>query len=271
MSDQPEPADTDVATGPVRVPVQYGGLLERGFDEVPTPPSGTGVLPAQSRPPVGSPRTDRESVLALFAVHMFPLGHLPVASDRPDRQLPLPSDGVAVAEGVRRPLFDHPESALLDDTAVLGYVKQGFRRSPAPPVDPEPPEAVVEGYVPPEGPEWERRFVVGAEYVWPPAEGCVEEPNPVVLPENTLLDRFGSDYGRVFAPDGTPFAERALPPAALRSGYRRYRVLKPMPVWQATSAEWFDGPGGGIRYRAVLSADELVTLGFLADVTREAR
>ncbi|WP_406640938.1 TNT domain-containing protein [Amycolatopsis sp. WGS_07] len=266
MSDQPEPADTDMATGPVRVPAQYGGLLERGFDEVPTPPAGTGVLPAQSRPPVGSPRTDRESVLALFSVHMFPLGHLPVASDRPDRQLPLPSDGPA-----RRPLFDHPESALLDDTEVLGYVKQGFRRSPAPPVDPEPPEAVVEGYVPPEGAEWERRFVVGAEYVWPPAEGCVEEPNPVVLPENTLLDRFGSDHGRVFAPDGTPFAERALPPAALRSGYRRYRVQKPMPVWQATSAGWFDGPGGGIRYRALLSADELVTLGFLVDVTREAR
>ncbi|MER6892917.1 hypothetical protein ABT261_04335, partial [Amycolatopsis sp. NPDC000740] len=118
MSDRPEPADTDVATGPVRVPAQYGGLLERGFDEVPTPPAGTGVVPAHSRPPVGSPRTDRESVLALFAVHMFPLGHLPVAADRPDRQLPLPSGGDT--EGARRPLFDHPESALLDDTAVLG-------------------------------------------------------------------------------------------------------------------------------------------------------
>ncbi|WP_245633824.1 TNT domain-containing protein [Amycolatopsis jejuensis] len=267
----PELAHTDLATGPVHVPAQYGGLLERGFDEVPTPPSGTGVLPEQSRR-VGALPTDRESVLALFAVHMFPLGYLPVAADRPERQLP-PAD--SVAEGVRCPPFDHPESALLDDRAVLGYVKQGYRRSPVPPADPEPPAAVAEGYEPPAGAEWERRFVAGAEYVWPPAqrfpEGGAEAPEPVVLPENTLLDRFGGDHGRVFAPDGTPFAERALPPAALRSGYRRYRVLKPMPVWQSTSAEWFGGPGGGIRYRTVLSADELVTLGFLVDVRRETR
>jgi len=305
---------SEAVTGPLRVPVHYSGLLNRGFDEVPTPRAGTsvqppragtsvqpppagiggqpsrvgpgvpshvgtgvqprsssGVRPAPGPPGLGTPRTDRESVLALFAVHMFPLGHLPVAADRPERQLPAPVD--AVAEGVRRPLFDHPESALLDDTAVLGYVKQGFRRAPAPPVDPEPPGVVVEGYSPPEGAEWERRFVVGAEYVWPPSgqfpEGSVAEPDPVVLPENTVLDRFGGDHGRVFAPDGTPFSERALPPAALRSGYRRYRVVKPLPVWQSTSAAWFDGPGGGIRFRTVLSADELVTLGFLADVTRE--
>ncbi|WP_245573255.1 TNT domain-containing protein [Amycolatopsis benzoatilytica] len=273
MSDLPKPAGSDAVTGPVRVPAQYGGLLDRGFDEVPTPPAGTGVLPGQGRPALGTPRADRESVLALFAVHMFPLGHLPVAANRPERQLPPPAG--AVAEGVRRPPFDHPESALLDDTAVLGYVKQGFRRSPSPPVDPEPPRAVADGYATPEGTDWERRFVVGAEYVWPSAgefpEGGVEEPNPVVLPEGTLLDRFGTEHGRIFAPDGTPFAERALPPAALRSGYRRYRVLKPMPVWQSTSAGWFDGPGGGIRFRALLSSDELVTLGFLADITREAR
>ncbi|GAA3540033.1 TNT domain-containing protein [Amycolatopsis ultiminotia] len=276
MSDQLEPADTDVATGPVRVPAQYGGLLERGFDDVPTPPSGTGVLrsPARGhRPPVGAPRTDRESVLALFLVHMFPLGHLPVAADRPERQLPPPAK--PGAGGVRCPPSDHPESALLEDTAVLGYVEQGFRRSPTPPADPEPPEAIVEDYRPPEGAEWEQRFVAGAEYVWPSAqqfpEGGTGEPEAVVLGEGTLLDRFGGEHGRVFAPDGTPFAQRSLPPAALRSGYRRYRVLKPVPMWRSNVAEWFGQPGGGLRYRAVLAADELVTLGFLADITQEAR
>ncbi|MBB4686170.1 TNT domain-containing protein [Amycolatopsis jiangsuensis] len=273
MSDQPEPANTDLATGPVRVPAQYGGLLDGGFDDAPTPPSGLGVPTPPSgtgavrspapRPPVGSPRTDRESVLALFLVHMFPLGHLPVAADRPERQLP--------ARAHRYPPADHPESVLLDDTAVLGYVGQGFRRSPTPPADPEPPSAVLEGYRPPGGAEWESRFVAGAEYVWPSAADSSDgEPEAVVLPEGTLLDRFGGEHGRVFAPEGTPFTQRSLPPAALRSGYRRYRVEKPVPMWLSRSAEWFGQPGGGLRYRAVLAADELVTLGFLADITREA-
>ncbi|WP_233574049.1 TNT domain-containing protein [Amycolatopsis panacis] len=268
MSDQPELADTDVATGPVQVPRQYRGFLERGFDDVPTPPSGTCVRPGPvTRPPVGSPRTDRESVLALFLVHMFPLGHLPVAADHPERQLP--------SRARRYPPADHPESALLEDTTVLGYVAQGFRRSPTPPADPSPPAAVLDGYRPPEGPEWESRFVDGAEYVWPSAkefpEGGTDAAEPVVLPEGTLLDRFGGEHGRIFAPEGTPFARRSLPPAALRAGYRRYRVEKPVPMWRSIAAGWFGQPGGGVRYRAVLSADELLTLGFLADITREAR
>ncbi|WP_326568357.1 TNT domain-containing protein [Amycolatopsis rhabdoformis] len=55
------------------------------------------------------------------------------------------------------------------------------------------------------------------------------------------------------------------------AGYRRYRVVKPVPMWRSTAAAWAGRPGGGTRYRAVLAADELVTLGFLADVTRETR
>ncbi len=35
------------------------------------------------------------------------------------------------------------------------------------------------------------------------------------------------------------------------------------------SAAWFGQPGGGVRYRTVYSAAELVTLGRLADVTFE--
>jgi hypothetical protein len=40
-------------------------------------------------------------------------------------------------------------------------------------------------------------------------------------------------------------------------------------VWRAVSAAWFAQPGGGVRYRATHSAQELVALGHLADITRE--
>ncbi|MFI5606298.1 TNT domain-containing protein [Amycolatopsis sp. NPDC051903] len=195
---------------------------------------------------MGAPRTERESVLALFLVHMFPIGHLPVAADRPALQRPVPARGP----------FDHPQAALLDDTETLDYVSRGLRRTPTPPADPTPPAALFEGYEPGNAGEG-----------WPPAG----EEEPVVLPDGELLDRFGDEHGRVFAADGTPFARRSLPESARHAGYRRYRVVKPVPMWRSAAPEWFGQPGGGVRYRAVLAADELVTLGFLADVTQEAR
>jgi len=90
-----------------------------------------------------------------------------------------------------------------------------------------------------------------------------------VLEEGTEIDRFGRWEGRVFAAAGTPFAQRSLPPAHLEHGYRRYRVLRPIPVWRAVSAAWFAQSGGGVRYRTTHSALELVALGYLADITAE--
>ncbi|MDT8909490.1 TNT domain-containing protein [Amycolatopsis sp. PS_44_ISF1] len=198
---------------------------------------------------MGSLRTERESVLALFLVHMFPLGHLPVAASRPAEQLPVPT-----GDEVGRAPFDHPESGLLDDSDALHYVTRGLRRAPTPPAA-APPAELFEGPEPDPGPS---------------GRSCADgpdRPEPVVLPADTRLDRFGGEHGRFFAAEGTPFAQRSLPPSAVDGGYRRYRVVKPVPMWRSTSAE---GPGG-VRYRAVLAADELVTLGFLAEVTGEDR
>ncbi|HWD06518.1 MAG TPA: TNT domain-containing protein [Amycolatopsis sp.] len=253
MSDQAEPhrrdPAVDTATGPIRVPAQYGGLLDRGFDDVPTPPAGTRAQPGyqQQPPPVGALRTERESVLALFLVHMFPIGHLPVAADRPALQLPVPEPG--------RGPFEHPDAGLLDDTETLEYVTRGLRRSPAPAAAPEAPAELFDGYEP---------------------GSCDDDPPPaaeeaVVLAVDTLIDRFGDEHGRVFAAEGTPFAQRSLPDSARYAGYRRYRVAKPVPMWRSAAPERSGPAGSGVRYRAVLAADELVTLGFLADVTGEVR
>jgi hypothetical protein len=70
----------------------------------------------------------------------------------------------------------------------------------------------------------------------------------------------------VFAADGTAFAQRSLPPAHKDGGYRRYRVVRPLPVWRAVSAAWFGQPGGGVRYRTTHSAIELVALGYLEEI-----
>lgn len=208
---------------------------------------------------------------------MFPIGHLPVASDRPHRQLPPPPPEVDYAPGLRFPPYDHPRSELIDAGGALEKIRAGLWRLPAPPAS--PPPGLTEGYDPLAGLTeyvWNRRFLAGVrdsvpEYAWPPGEvypeGGTEPGEPLVLAQGTKLDRFGDVTGRVFAPDGTGFPLRALPPSALDGGYRRYLVLREIPVWGARSVGWFGQPGGGLRYRAIHSADELVTMGYLADVT----
>jgi hypothetical protein len=218
---------------------------------------------------------------------MFAIGLLPVAVDRPARLPPRPGaeTGGSGAEDsfvLCFPPHDHPRSGSVDTNAALESLRAGGRHPAPPPAEvlPAPPATLTEGYDPLGGAseaEWDRRYLVrpgqAPEYCWPPAgrhpEGGEESGEPVLLAEGTLLDRFGTALGRVFAPDGTAFAERSLPPTALAAGYRRYRVLRELPVWRALSAPWFGQPGGGVRYRAVYSAAELVTLGHLADITFE--
>lgn len=281
MSEQgSEPAEEDLDTGPINL------AANGGFEDGPTPPSGypaawphavSPLLPPvplappppapapqppspAPLPPLGSPRTERESVVALFRVHMFPIGHLPIAADKPALQLPLPAGAASLGP------FAHPDIRLLVDDQSLTNVTAGFRRSPNAPPRPVPDE-MTEGYEPygrASESAWERRFIAaeGVDYVWPP----LDPGKPIMLEEGVYLDHFGPAYGRVFAADGTPFAERALPPEWLDQEYRRYRVARRVPMWVSEAPQWFGQPGGGTRYRGPLGADELVTLGYLAEV-----
>lgn len=232
---------------------------------------------APPEPPVGSPRQDRQTIVALFLVHMFPIGHLPVASGAPARQLPPPSAEAGFAAGLRFPPHDHPESALV----VTDPAELRPPQAPLPGLSPQHPavRALLHGHDPLGGAherDWDRRYLVavgarGAEHAWPPGErfpeGGHDSGEAVVLGVGEVIDRFGDPAGRVFAAESTPFARRSLPPSSAESGYHRYRVVRPLPVWRAVCAPWFGQPGGGVRYRAVCSADELVALGFLFDVT----
>lgn len=262
---------SEAGTGPIRLPVEY---------DAPTPPHGArapyapspwppSVAPLRvpfppkpaAPPPMGALRTERESVIALFLVHMFPIGHLPVAMGKPARQLPLPDGGSGPQ--------DHPEADVLDDLDALSHVSSGFRRSPTTPAAVPPPE-LTRGHHPwgeMSEEDWKERFMTGTGYLWPSDS---VPATPTMLEAGTHLDRFGDQHGRVFAEDATLFPMRSLPPDQA-GAYRRYRVVRPLPVWRSVTAGWFGQPGGGVRFRTVLGADELVTLGFLADVTGEVR
>ena len=408
----------------------------------PSPAPGGGGIPAQAQParpaayapaaapipadrpqdpvprkqmagPPGAPppaKGESNEVLAAFWIHMFPIGHLPVASYRPARQLPPPPPELDYAAGLRFEPADHPQFDLIDTAPRLAELKtaaaqhkatashQDYAPNPSPGYPPTPPphpaEAMAAGYPPPGQPaeappsyppatpsrpavaagypqaaaagvanastysptapgqpavsgqaiaphdpasavaqqapsaqpplcpaeapatlrrvtpsagitadhptvqallenhdplgggherDWDRRYLVrlgsvtahgispeGLEYNWPTSEQYPEGGSATgeaeTLPENTIIDRFGSPHGRVFAEDSTSFAQRSLPPAHKDTGYRRYRVVKPIPVWRAVSAAWFGQPGGGIRYRTTHSAAELVALGYLEEI-----
>lgn len=341
--------------------------------------------PPGAPPPV---KGENNEVLAAFWIHMFPIGHLPVASYRPARQLPPPPPELDYAAGLRFEPADHPQFDLIDTALRLAELKattaqhkatrQDYAPSPGPDYPPAPPahpaEAVAAGYPPPgqlsyappassyplptpshpvvpaaypqaapveavhahlpavpgqaavsgspvmaaaptppdrrvtpsagrtaDHPtvqtllenhdplgggherDWDRRYLVrlgsvtahgispeGLEYNWPTSEQYPEGGSATgeaeTLPENTVIDRFGTPHGRVFAEDSTPFTQRSLPPAHKDTGYRRYRVTKPIPVWRAVSAAWFGQPGGGVRYRTTHSAVELVALGYLEEI-----
>lgn len=296
---------------------------------------------------------------------MFPIGHLPVASYRPARQIPAPPPEIDYAAGLRFEPGDHPDFRLVDDRPRLTEVQEAIAHRAATkaaqesgPV-PLPPPANPPGYqgyappsaypqqaaVPPsaypqpaqaaphadqsqavqpqtdvDAPtvprfrpvnpsagisadhpavqslledhdplgdvnerDWDRRYLVrlgsvtaqgispeGLEYNWPTSEqypeGGSAPGEPETLAEDTVIDRFGSSHGRVFAADRTKFAQRSLPEPYKDAGYRRYRVLRPLPVWRAVSASWFAQPGGGVRYRTTHSAIELVALGYLEEI-----
>ena len=101
-------------------------------------------------------------------------------------------------------------------------------------------------------------------------------PQPAQLPEGAIIDRFGSEYGRYLAPDGTPFADRALAPESVGGDYNRYMVTGESlpPGWQIVEGpvEPFYGqtPSPGALQYMIVGPDgaqpnvqELVRLGIL--------
>lgn len=91
------------------------------------------------------------------------------------------------------------------------------------------PLAVMHGWDPLGGmssDDFASHFGMPETRVWPGNDGFPQGyvPQPANLPEGTIIDRFGSEFGRYLAPDGTPFSDRALPPESVGGDYNRYMV-----------------------------------------------
>jgi uncharacterized protein YukE len=101
------------------------------------------------------------------------------------------------------------------------------------------PLALVRGWDPTGGMPWDdfaSRFGTPETRNYPLNDGFPPGyvPQTAQLPEGAIIDRFGSVYGRYLAPDGTPFADRALAPESVEGDYNRYMVTgEPLPPgWQ---------------------------------------
>ncbi|WP_346139148.1 TNT domain-containing protein, partial [Saccharopolyspora erythraea] len=236
------------------------------------PPPG-----AHPEPPPRVPRrNERDPEVLAFVLHQFPIGHMPVAASRASTQVCREE---ADAAG-RFPPQDHPQADLVDDTDALARLRARDARGGGDleRADPAPvPEELVATHDPLgelSEIEWERRYVTKqGDHVWPPAdahpEGGVEAGEPVVLPPDEVVDRVGDGEGRVLSAVAAAFSQRSQPPAYLERAYRRYRVLRELPVWQSVAAPWFCQPGGGVRYRTTYPVDDLVALGYLVELTEE--
>ncbi|KAH6856883.1 hypothetical protein B0I37DRAFT_412778 [Chaetomium sp. MPI-CAGE-AT-0009] len=92
----------------------------------------------------------------------------------------------------------------------------------------------------------------------------------VTLAPETLLDRFGSEWGNFVSPAGAPYVQRALPPGNLVGGdpaypynYHVYSVVKPLVVEAGPIAGWFGQAGAGVQYKLFDRVNALITNGYL--------
>ena len=87
-------------------------------------------------------------------------------------------------------------------------------------------------------------------WIYPPNDGFDGAPVDKIIPEGTILDRYGHNTGSFLAPKGTPFHKRALPPGTLANQeYHIYKVLKPLPIKSGKATPWFNQLGGGVQYK----------------------
>jgi hypothetical protein len=145
------------------------------------------------------------------------------------------------------------------------------------------PEALVRGWQPTGGMPWDEfgpRFGTPGSRIWPDNNGFPPgyQPQPAQLPAGTIIDRFGPEGGRYLAPDGTPFADRALTPETVTAEYHRYMVTgKPLPhgwtIVEGPVEPWYgQTPSPGtVQYMIVgpdgvsVDVETLVDRGMLSD------
>jgi len=116
-------------------------------------------------------------------------------------------------------------------------------------------------------PKWITWADSKAAVSWPPNDGCAASPVAETIPPGTLIDRFGSEGGTFFSPQGETYASRAVPYVCKAMDYRVYKVIKPLPVQSCKAAPWFGEPGGAKQVKTTDPAYKLIASGVLETVS----
>jgi hypothetical protein len=213
---------------------------------------------------------------------------LPPRSPLPD----ISGQPIPGTEPVPPPVVEHTPSAgpggdVPVDHGPGGPHAPALPDSPPVPREPPPPlpadHPLFHGYQPVEpGPEFTH---ADGSLIYPddtlPSKPYAM-PGTIVpdanLPAGAILTRFGYPGGSYLAPEGTPFAELALPPGSAVKPYYEYFVKDPtaLPpgyhIEQSQAAPWFHQPGGGTQYRIIgpdgrdAPVDALLDSQYLGDV-----
>jgi hypothetical protein len=109
---------------------------------------------------------------------------------------------------------------------------------------------------------------------WPPNRGAVNL-KIVILKVGLEVDRYGGYYDAdsVFQDKGTfvslksvPFPQRALPDKTLKSPYRVYKIVKPIPnVREGKIIPWFGKPGLGTQDELPYTVNDLKKEGYIEE------
>lgn len=103
----------------------------------------------------------------------------------------------------------------------------------------------------------------------------------MTLKPGVKVDRFGSVRGNFVAPAGSPYDQRALPPANMDYdskdasqvpyNYHVYEVEKAVVVVGGPVAPWFGQPGLGMQFQLPKSVGALIEDGVLSEVIVEEK
>lgn len=109
---------------------------------------------------------------------------------------------------------------------------------------------------------------------YPPYNGFIYSKESK-LNVNFEFDRYGGeninghfvDGGRYVSPKGSSFGGRALPLETKNLPYRKYRVIKEIPlVLEGPAIPWFNEVGEGVQYKLPYSIDYLKSNGFIIEI-----
>ncbi len=129
--------------------------------------------------------------------------------------------------------------------------------------------------------QWAREFVVPEDFGASAGRRLLRWPDPVLHPDGfatptgrapiqlapgRIMDSFGTTFTRLLYDIGTRFGARSLPIDYAESGYRRWKVLTPTPVWSGPVAPWFARPGDGNQYYTLIPVVDLVGAGFIEEM-----